>query len=80
MTRVFATETRPWLQGARLTVWELQQDGIAATLIADTAAAHLMKTGAVQWVIVGADRIAPMVIPPTRSAPTNWRSWPATTV
>jgi len=55
--RVFATETRPWLQGARLTVWELQQDGIAATLIADSAAAHLMKTGAVQWVIVGADRI-----------------------
>jgi len=57
IARVFATETRPWLQGARLTAWELQQDGIAATLIADSAAAHLMKTGAVQWVIVGADRI-----------------------
>ncbi|WP_434027772.1 S-methyl-5-thioribose-1-phosphate isomerase [[Pseudomonas] boreopolis] len=55
--RVFAGETRPWLQGARLTVWELQQDGIDATLIADSAASHLMKTGAVQWVIVGADRI-----------------------
>ena len=55
--RVFADETRPWLQGARLTVWELQQDGIDATLIADSAAAHLMKTGAVQWVVVGADRI-----------------------
>ena len=55
--QVFAGETRPWQQGARLTVWELQQDGIAATLIADSAAAHLMKTGAVQWVIVGADRI-----------------------
>lgn len=55
--RVYAGETRPWLQGARLTVWELQQDGINATLIADSAAAHLMKTGAVQWVIVGADRI-----------------------
>ena len=54
---VFAGETRPWLQGARLTVWELQQDGIDATLIADSAASHLMKTGAVQWVIVGADRI-----------------------
>ena len=54
---VFAGETRPWLQGARLTVWELQQDGIDATLIADSAAAHLMKTGRVQWVIVGADRI-----------------------
>jgi len=45
------------LQGARLTVWELQQDGIDATLIADSAASHLMKTGAVQWVVVGADRI-----------------------
>ena len=57
VNQVFADETRPWQQGARLTVWELQQDGIDATLIADSAAAHLMKTGAVQWVIVGADRI-----------------------
>ena len=55
--KVFAGETRPWNQGARLTVWELQQDGIDATLIADSAASHLMKTGAVQWVVVGADRI-----------------------
>lgn len=55
--RVYAGETRPWLQGARLTVWELQQDGIPATLIADAAAAHLMKSGKVQWVVVGADRI-----------------------
>lgn len=55
--KVYAGETRPWLQGARLTVWELQQDGIMPTLIADSAAAHLMKTGAVQWVVVGADRI-----------------------
>lgn len=54
---VFAGETRPWLQGARLTVWELQQDGIEATLIADAAASHLMKTGKVHWVVVGADRI-----------------------
>jgi methylthioribose-1-phosphate isomerase len=54
---VFAGETRPWLQGARLTVWELQQDGIDATLIADSAASHLMKSGKVQWVVVGADRI-----------------------
>ena len=54
---VFAGETRPWLQGARLTVWELQQDGIDATLIADSAASHLMKTGKVHWVVVGADRI-----------------------
>ena len=57
IAKVFAGETRPWLQGARLTVWELQQDGIDATLIADSAASHLMKTGAVQWVVVGADRI-----------------------
>ncbi|MCC7095828.1 MAG: S-methyl-5-thioribose-1-phosphate isomerase [Thermomonas sp.] len=55
--RVYATETRPWNQGARLTVWELQQDGIDATLIADSAAAHLLRSGAVQWVVVGADRI-----------------------
>ncbi|NLA69030.1 MAG: S-methyl-5-thioribose-1-phosphate isomerase [Gammaproteobacteria bacterium] len=55
--RVFAGETRPWNQGARLTVWELRQDGIDATLVADAAAAHLMKRGDVQWVVVGADRI-----------------------
>jgi methylthioribose-1-phosphate isomerase len=58
IVRVYAGETRPWLQGARLTMWELQRDGIPATLIADSAASHLMKTGKVQWVIVGADRIA----------------------
>ncbi|MBB1087567.1 S-methyl-5-thioribose-1-phosphate isomerase [Lysobacter sp. SG-8] len=57
IARVYAGETRPWLQGARLTSWELQQDGIAPTLVADAAAAHLMKGGGVQWVIVGADRI-----------------------
>jgi len=55
---VYACETRPWLQGARLTVWELDQDRIPATLIADSAAAWLMRSGKVQWVIVGADRIA----------------------
>ena len=58
ISQVYAGETRPWLQGARLTMWELQRDGIPAKLIADSAAAHLMKSGAVQWVIVGADRIA----------------------
>ncbi len=58
LNKVFAGETRPWLQGARLTVWELAQDGIAATLIADSAAAWLMKSGAVDWIVVGADRIA----------------------
>jgi methylthioribose-1-phosphate isomerase len=55
---VFANETRPWLQGARLTVWELVQEGIPATLIADSAGSYLMKQGKVAWVIVGADRIA----------------------
>lgn len=55
---VYADETRPWLQGARLTVWELAQDGIPATLIADSAAAWLMKSGKIDWIIVGADRIA----------------------
>lgn len=55
---VYASETRPWLQGSRLTVWELLQDGIPATLVADSAGAHLMKSGKVSWVIVGADRIA----------------------
>lgn len=54
---VFADETRPWLQGTRLTAWELSQEGIPVTLIADSAAAWLMKTGAVDWVVVGADRI-----------------------
>ena len=58
IARVYAGETRPWQQGARLTMWELVRDGISAQLIADSAAAHLMKSGAVQWVIVGADRIA----------------------
>jgi methylthioribose-1-phosphate isomerase len=58
IARVFAGETRPWLQGARLTMWELLRDGIPATLVADSAAAHLMKSGDVQWVVVGADRIA----------------------
>ena len=55
---VHATETRPWNQGARLTLWELEQDAIPATLIADHAAAFLMQRGKVQWVVVGADRIA----------------------
>lgn len=55
---VYNTETRPWLQGARLTAWELQQEGIPAQLIADGAAAHLMSREKIDWVIVGADRIA----------------------
>lgn len=55
---VYACETRPWLQGARLTAWELLADGIDVTLIADGAAAYLMASGRVQWVVTGADRIA----------------------
>ena len=55
---VFADETRPLLQGARLTAWELQRRGIAVTLICDNMAAQVMKEGKVQLVVVGADRIA----------------------
>ena len=55
---VFADETRPFLQGARLTAWELMQDGIPVTLIADNAAAFLMSRGEIDAVIVGADRVA----------------------
>ena len=58
LKHVFATETRPFLQGARLTAWELVQAKIAATLIPDSAAGQLMRRGEVQGVIVGADRIA----------------------
>ena len=57
--QVFCTETRPWLQGARLTAWELVHLGIPAELVVDSAAAWLMSKGEVQAVIVGADRIAP---------------------
>lgn len=55
---VYADETRPWLQGSRLTAWELACDGVSVSLNADSAAAHLMKTKGITWVIVGADRIA----------------------
>ena len=55
---VIANETRPYLQGARLTAWELVQEGIACTLITDSMAGHLMSKGEVDVVIVGADRIA----------------------
>jgi methylthioribose-1-phosphate isomerase len=55
---VIADETRPYLQGARLTTWELQQDGIPVTLICDNMAGHFMKAGNINCVIVGADRIA----------------------
>ncbi|HEX8199120.1 MAG TPA: S-methyl-5-thioribose-1-phosphate isomerase [Isosphaeraceae bacterium] len=55
---VFADETRPLLQGARLTAWELQRRGVPVTLICDSMAAQVMKEGKVQLVVVGADRIA----------------------
>ena len=55
---VIANETRPYLQGARLTAWELVQEGIPCTLITDSMAGHLMSKGEVDVVIVGADRIA----------------------
>lgn len=58
LRRVFADETRPYLQGARLTAWELMQDGIPVTLIADNMAGHMMARGEVDAVVVGADRIA----------------------
>jgi methylthioribose-1-phosphate isomerase len=58
LSRVYHSETRPLLQGARLTAWELARDGIPATLIADGAAGYLMRRDAIACVIVGADRIA----------------------
>lgn len=58
VTEVYADETRPWLQGARLTAWELVKDGIPVSLVVEGAAAQLMKSGKVQWLVVGSDRIA----------------------
>lgn len=55
---VIADETRPFLQGARLTAWEMVQEGIPTTLIADGMAGHLMATGAIDAVVVGTDRVA----------------------
>ncbi|HJQ99615.1 MAG TPA: S-methyl-5-thioribose-1-phosphate isomerase, partial [Candidatus Polarisedimenticolaceae bacterium] len=56
--RVLADETRPFLQGARLTAWELMKDGIETVLLADGAAASVMRRGGIDLVVVGADRIA----------------------
>ena len=55
--QVYAGETRPWLQGARLTAWELMQDNIPVSLVCDGAAAQLFRRESIDWVIVGADRI-----------------------
>jgi methylthioribose-1-phosphate isomerase len=54
---IYAGETRPWNQGARLTLWEFQKDNIPVTLTADSAVASMMKKGLIDWVIVGADSI-----------------------
>lgn len=58
LARVYADETRPRLQGAKLTAWECVRDGIPVTVIADNMAAHCMKQGLIDAVVVGADRIA----------------------
>jgi methylthioribose-1-phosphate isomerase len=56
--QVYAGETRPWLQGSRLTAWEMQQSGIPVELATEGAAGSLMRRGLIDWVIVGADRVA----------------------
>lgn len=56
--QVFADETRPFLQGARLTAWEMQKEQIPCTLITDNMSGHFMRAGRIQAVVVGADRIA----------------------
>ncbi|MEM9300832.1 MAG: S-methyl-5-thioribose-1-phosphate isomerase [Pseudomonadota bacterium] len=58
LTHVYAGETRPWLQGARLTAWELQQDGIPVDLVIEGAVASLFRSGRARWLVAGSDRIA----------------------
>ncbi|MDX1454070.1 MAG: S-methyl-5-thioribose-1-phosphate isomerase [Gammaproteobacteria bacterium] len=58
LASVHFTETRPWQQGARLTAWELSQAGVRGRLITEGAAGHVMRTAGIDWLIVGADRIA----------------------
>ena len=77
LAHVWVDETRPLLQGARLTAWELEAAGIPHAVIADAAAAHLMSRGEVDCVVTGADRIAGTATRRTRSAPTGSRSPPA---
>jgi methylthioribose-1-phosphate isomerase len=77
---VYADETRPWLQGSRLTAWELQQSGIPVTVQADNVAASLMARGEVGWVIVGSDRIAANGDVCNKIGTYAWRCWRATTV
>ena len=58
LNKVYASETRPWFQGARLTSWELKQDNIPVNLLIDSAVSNLMQTEKISWLIVGSDRIA----------------------
>lgn len=58
LAEVFANETRPWFQGSRLTAWELEQEQIPVNLICDSAAASALRAHHVDWIIVGADRVA----------------------
>jgi len=58
ISKVYSSETRPWMQGARLSSWECQQDNIPVCLVIDSAVSSLMKTGDIDWLIVGSDRIA----------------------
>ena len=58
LKQIYASETRPWFQGARLTSWELKQDNIPVNLLIDSAVSNLMKTEKISWLIVGSDRIA----------------------
>ena len=58
IVQVYAGETRPWMQGARLTAFELTADAIPVKLIADSAASYALHQGAIKWIIVGADRVA----------------------
>lgn len=58
LNNVFANETRPWFQGSRLTAWELMQDNIPVNLVCDSAAASAVREHGIDWIIVGADRVA----------------------
>ena len=69
---VYADETRPVLQGARLTHWELTQAGVDATLLCDNMAGYAMKQGKITKIITGADRIAPTATPPIKSERIPW--------
>jgi len=77
--QVYACETRPLLQGSRITAWELAEEEIPVTVLCDSMAAYAMARGLVQMVIVGPTASPAMATPPTRSAPMDWPSSPAIT-